>query len=103
MTEMTHAEWMAKGTELFGSDQMNWKFVCPCCGFIQTAEDYKAAGASSDAVAFSCVGRWAGSKREALGAKGKGPCNYAGGGLFRLNPVLVDGKHQVFAFAEGKL
>jgi hypothetical protein len=34
--------------------------------------------------------------------KGKGPCDYAGGGLIRLNPVTVvdgDKTHDVFEFA----
>ena len=58
-------------------------------------------GAPLTAVAFSCVGRWSGSKREAFGT-GEGPCNYAGGGFIGLNPVIVtDGEteNRVFEFA----
>jgi len=33
-------------------------------------------------------------------AEGDGPCNYAGGGLFRINPVSIDGRELgVFEFA----
>jgi hypothetical protein len=54
------------------------------------------------------VGRWTGAKREAF-SDGQGPCNYAGGGLFKLNPVTVvmdpdehgSREHCVFEFAEG--
>ncbi len=114
---MTHAEWIAKAESLFGKDPMKWKFICPACKHVQSVQDYKDAGAPSEVAGFSCVGRWAGAKRDALGlnpeavkrgelppAEGVGPCNYAGGGLFRLNPVKVefpDGEvAYAFAFAE---
>lgn len=100
---ITYADWHAKGLELFGPDEMSWRFVCPCCQHVQTPHDYKNAGAPEGAVAFSCVGRWSGVKREAFG-QGPGPCNYAGGGLFGLNPVsltMPDGKPRpIFEFAE---
>ena len=106
---MTHDEWVAEGTKRFGPDMMTWRFVCPSCGHVQTAADYKAAGAPINVVAFSCIGRWLTNgaddpKRDKKLAKAAfkkkgGPCNYAGGGLFKLNPVEVDGQH-CFAFAE---
>lgn len=115
---MTHAKWLAEAERRFGPDPMQWKFVCPVCKHVASTQNYKDAGAPSEAVGFSCVGRWAGAKRDALGlnpeavkrgelapAKGDGPCNYAGGGLFRLNPVEIEmeggAKTHAFAFAEG--
>ena len=103
--KMTYDEWMAEGTRLFGPDQQTWRFVCPVCKHVATPADWKAAGASEGAIGFSCVGRWGPNPRDAF-ERGKkpGPCNYAGGGLFRLNPVTVtapDGsEHQMFAFEE---
>jgi hypothetical protein len=98
---MTHAEWHALGVRLFGADEMSWRFVCPCCGHVATPTDYKTAGAPQGAVAYSCVGRWLPVAQEAF-TTGPGPCTYAGGGLFGLNPVrvtLVDGTaRDVFAF-----
>jgi hypothetical protein len=85
---ITHAEWLAEGERRFGTDKTAWRFVCPACGHVASVADWKAAGAPEAAVAFSCVGRWTGAKREAFG-DGKGPCNYTGGGLFALNPVTV--------------
>jgi hypothetical protein len=99
MIEMTKDEWETKGQKRFGPDKMQWKFICPCCGHIASVAEWQAIGAAVGEVAFSCIGRHMDKPREALGGKGKGPCNYAGGGLFKLNPVSVDG-HQVFAFAE---
>lgn len=90
MKTMTREEWNQKGTELFGPDQFKWRFICPACKHIASVQDYKDAGATQTAVAFSCVGRWAGAKRDMFG-KGEGPCNYAGGGLIGLNPVEIDG------------
>ena len=85
---LTLQEWEAEGTRRFGPDKMDWRFVCPCCGFVASARDYHVAGAPDTAVAFSCVGRWWAHRREAFErGKSPGPCNYAGGGLFRLNPV----------------
>jgi hypothetical protein len=97
---MTLEEWHAEGERLFGQDEMQWRFVCPACGHVATPLDWKNAGAKESHVAFSCVGRFMESPRDAF-AKGPGPCNYAGGGLIGLNPVQIDGrKERYFAFAE---
>lgn len=101
---LTFEAWQAEGVRRFGEDKRKWRFVCPACGHVASAMDWVNAGAS-DSIAFSCIGRWTGAKREAFTkAGGEGPCDYAGGGLFRLNPVQVideEGKeHSVFAFAD---
>lgn len=99
---MTRDEWEKEGTELFGPDLMQWRFVCPACGHRQTVQDYKDAGAPPEAVAFSCVGRYLSKKKRVFSLDGieqeKGPCDYAGGGLLRLNPKEVDGQ-MYFDFA----
>jgi len=100
--KIAHEDWCAKGRELFGDDPMNWKFVCPSCGHVASVADWKNAGASEGEFAFSCIGRRLGSGND-MGGK-KQPCNYAGGGLFQLNPVIViyadGGERPTFAFAE---
>jgi hypothetical protein len=98
---MTKAEWIEEGKKRFGPDIMKWKFVCPSCGFIASVEDWKKAGASSGEVAFSCIGRRITPERDAFDKSKPGPCNYAGGGLFRLNPLEVDGV-KYFNFAEAE-
>jgi len=113
LVRCTLAAWRAKAVELFGEDNMKWKFVCPICGHVASVQDWKDAGAPATATAFSCVGRWAGANPKTSkgnigpnGIKGKGPCNYAGGGLFQLNPVIVvdpDGVEiKAFAFADNE-
>jgi predicted RNA-binding Zn-ribbon protein involved in translation (DUF1610 family) len=97
ITEMTREEWEAEGSALFGPDRMAWRFVCPVCGHVTATRDWKDAGAPETAAAFSCVGRWLDGSRSAFEGKGPGPCDYSGGGLFRLNPLCVDG-HRVFDF-----
>lgn len=100
---MTYDEWKAEGERLFGPDRNTWKFKCPSCGFVADANDYKATGAPLGAIGYSCIGRFYKdqSKVEDFFAKKTkkkgGPCNYAGGGLFRINPVEVDGEF-FFAF-----
>lgn len=98
---MTREEWMAEGTRRFGVDQMKWKFICPACKHVASVQDYADAGASSNVVAFSCVGRWMNKPRDAFG-EGPGPCNYAGGGLIGLNPVEVDGGRYFDFATDGK-
>jgi len=101
-TTLTHEQWKAEAQRRFGVDHLDWRFVCPACGHVSSVRDWRDAGAPVNAAASSCVGRWLPSQREAFG-EGPGPCNYAGDGLFKLNPVTVehDGKtFQMFAFAE---
>lgn len=108
MQKMTHAAWKAEGLRRFGADPRAWQFVCPSCGHIASVADWKAAGAPDGAVAFSCIGRYTGDGNAAADKAFKhagGPCNYTGGGLFRLNPVEVDFEDgnepmRAFAFAE---
>ena len=103
MREITRENWLAEAAERFGKDPLKWAFVCPVCGGIQTVQDYKDAGAPQSAAGFSCVGRWVEGSQDAFEQNGPGPCNYAGGGLFRLNPVHItmpDGEVvQAFEFA----
>jgi len=101
----TMAEWRAEATRLFGPDLLDWRFVCPSCGHVASVRDWREAGAPVGTTAFSCVGRWLGETDDEKTFRRKGgPCNYAGGGLFGLNPVTVvldDGSEiKVFAFAE---
>ena len=99
---MTESDWYAEGEKRFGKDRLKWRFKCPSCGYVASVQDWKDAGASSGEVAFSCIGRALGNKKEMYDKTG-GPCNYAGGGLFRINPVKVEhptGETWVFDFAE---
>lgn len=107
-TIMTEAEWLAKGTALFGEDKLTWKFKCPSCGYVVCGNDYKALkeqGATGAHVGFSCIGRFMPNSSDFLHRKPEdpGPCNYAGGGLFTINPIVVtygEGKHvEMFEFA----
>ena len=102
---MTKEEWIEKAKELFGEDVMDWKFVCPSCGNIQSVGDfkqYKDKGAKAESAYFNCIGRYDGHGDVPM-LSGKSPCNYSGGGLIGLNPITVtdgDKKTHVFAFAE---
>lgn len=101
--KFTLDQWKKLGEEKYGKNQYNWKFKCPACGYIATPQDYIEAGAP-DAIAFSCIGRFKGIAQSGIFPKDgkikKGiPCDYAGGGLFKLNPINVDG-HCIFEFAD---
>lgn len=73
----------------FGDNPAQWAFVCPSCAHVATVQDWRDAGAPDGAIAFSCVGRWTGAGEAATFKGAGGPCNYAGGGLFGLNPVTL--------------
>lgn len=102
-----HEEWLQEARDRFGPDPMKWRFVCPSCGHVASIQDWKDAGAAEGEVAFSCVGRHAKASQAAADAafrRSGGPCNYTGGGLFKLNPVAVDfgegnGPRMTFEFA----
>lgn len=100
---ISHADWLAEAERRFGKYPHQWAFVCPVCGHVATIADWLNAGASESAVAFSCIGRYRPGAAAAFSGK-PGPCNYAGGGLFRLNPVHVvfpDGStRETFEFAD---
>lgn len=84
---LTYPQWHAEGTRRFGCDLLQWRFVCPSCGHVATPAQWKAVGAAAGEVAFSCIGRHTPGAGSIF--SGKSPCNYAGGGLVRLNPVTV--------------
>lgn len=99
------ADWEAEGARIFGPDRRKWRFECPSCGHVASAQEWRDAGAPEKAVAFACVGRWAGDPQKAADAAFRlagGPCNYTGDGLVQINPVevLIPGRPswQVFAF-----
>ena len=103
---MTPDEWRAQGEELFGPKMLEWRFKCPICGHVQSAQDfhkYKDQGANPSSAYQECLGRYLpkGESRQALGAGGKveQPCDYAAYGLFNLCPVLVvDEDHETKCF-----
>lgn len=98
-TSYTEAEWAAEARRRFGDDVMQWRFICPVCQHVPAVQEWKDEGVLG-AAGFSCIGRWTGG-REAFGGSDpsdRGPCDYAGGGLFALNPVDVDGT-AMFDFA----
>jgi hypothetical protein len=92
---VTEAAWRAEGAALFGADTSAWRFVCPSCGFVASVKDWRDAGARDGEIAFSCIGRHKGADGTRTFKREGGPCDYAGGGLFLLNPVRVthDGGH----------
>lgn len=90
------ADWHKLASDKFGNDARHWKFICPICKTPQTAQDFINAGVpeadAKTSIAVECIGRWLPNSEKAFGEKKrkKGvPCNYAGYGLFKLNPVPV--------------
>lgn len=110
MTELkiSYEEWEAEGEKRYGKDKKVWKFKCPNCKFVQTFNDFLKEGATKDEasgmIGFSCIGRVIKGCKGELGNK-TAPCNYAGGGLFRFNPITIthDGQEQTYFDFEDSL
>ena len=82
---ITHADWVIEAVAKFGHPG-KIRFVCPVCKHVASVDDYKKAGAEEGDIGVVCIGRYT----LKLGDDPhKGPCDYAGYGLFRLNPVRV--------------
>ena len=100
-TRITESAWLQEVTRRFGPDSRAWRFCCPSCDHIASIQDWKDAGASEADFAFSCVGRHLPNPKRLFDKPG--PCDYAGGGLFKLNPVTVVRENgaeiSLFAFA----
>lgn len=113
MKTMTYHEWLAEGKRLFGEDFFQWRFECPVCHNIAAVSDFeqhKEKCATPDSATKECIGRYQDRKyrpfsRSPLSkdeAKVKQPCDYAGYGLKRLSPVVIERDGQqihCFAFA----
>lgn len=103
-----HEDWRDEAVRRYG-DLKKIKFKCPVCGYVATPEEWKKYGGTDGQIGFSCVGRLMPAPERAFGGgkKNGGPCDYAGGGLIRLNPVTVEleegGSIDVFDFADDPL
>ena len=92
-------DFIKEAESLYGKAAKKWKFICPVCDTIQSAEDLIAAGVDKakvkNYIGFSCIGRWtgAGSHLESKG-KGKG-CDWTLGGFFHAHTLEIE-------YAEGK-
>jgi hypothetical protein len=95
--QFTYDEWLEEGERRFGKDKSKWKFKCPSCGHVASVQDYLNANAE-DSIGFSCIGRYIGAEGDFLKQNGS-PCNYAGGGLLRINPMKIKDHGDFFEFA----
>lgn len=55
--KQTLDEWQAEAKRRFGEKVLDWKFVCPRCGNIQSGRDFTNLGISAQSVYLECVGR----------------------------------------------
>jgi len=68
MKIIQHEEWKTLGKKLFGDNQRKWKFVCPNCGHVQTAQEFLDIGVDwseiSSVWGYTCVGVYHAMDRE---------------------------------------
>lgn len=99
--QISWQEWAQEGARKFGSNPMEWRFVCPSCGHVAAASEWIELGAPQNAVGFACVGNWM-AVAAPVGSS-TGPCVYQGS-VGDLSPIhLIDEAgttFPMFAFAD---
>ena len=63
----TEQQWLNEGIAKYGAWIPNWRFKCPCCGRINTAEEFDKVGLDVEDASQFCIGNF----------KKKTGCNYA--------------------------
>ncbi|MEV2908606.1 VVA0879 family protein [Paenibacillus larvae] len=100
MKKQSLNEWQAEAKRHFGEKGLDWKFVCPKCGNIQSGQDFINLGISAlspQDVYQECVGRHT----------DKAGCNWAAYGLLgtlgqgRIVVTPEGNEVEVFDFAGG--
>lgn len=114
MKKIDFDEWFEIGIKLYGDKIINWKFICPMCRKIQTAQDLLDCGIDRDKldgyIGFSCIGRFNGKGLPFLSSSRKEDnfphgCDWTLGGLFggmgKEITIIKDGKDMSrFDFAD---
>lgn len=88
--KLTQEELLSEAIERFGSDPMDFKFICPHCGDVAAIRDFRDAGADPGRAGQECIGRHLGAldkskhpSAEAYRKAGNRGCDWAAYGLFR--------------------
>lgn len=98
MKKVKHKNWLEDGSERFGTDFSNWRFVCPNCKEVYTFKDlkeYTDSETASKYLGFSCIGRL---------TENRG-CDWTLGGLFKIHSkevIFDDGKVSPVMLFEGE-
>lgn len=71
---LTFNDWVAEGEKRFGKEKLDWKFVCPNCGHVQTMRDFQNADIDPQRAYQVCASRY--------NIGGKSTCKWSAGGLF---------------------
>lgn len=105
---ITEAEWRAEGVRLFGDDVFRWRFVCPGCGGVQCAEDFREFTNNANAAYRECLGRYLprALTRSWMNDKPRPGvrCDYAAFGFLKITRTIVtanDITEPVFEFDLG--
>lgn len=83
----TQDELAAEALRRFGENPENWAFICPRCGDVAVAQDFRDANSDPNRIGRECIGRHRGALRGLANTTGKGQadrgCDWAAYGLFR--------------------
>ena len=84
---LLYMDWLARGKELYGPDMLDWQFVCPACGHVQTLREFHEAGIDPDYGVANCASRF--------GLGGNPTCKWTTGGLLRLGGCYVINRNYI--------
>lgn len=95
---LLYKDWVARGKELYGPNKLDWQFVCPACGHVQTLREFHEVGIDPDYGVYKCASRF--------GLGGSPTCMCTTGGHLRLGGCYVINQNYIpqliFAFAADK-
>lgn len=88
MRKYNYKEWLSEGKKLFGTNFINWGFVCPACNKVSYVRDFIELGISKDdaleVAPVHCIGRHNGKGVKGINGANKGNgCDWSANGLLR--------------------
>lgn len=54
----TEQQWLNEGIAKYGAWIPNWRFKCPCCGRINTADEFDKVGLDVEDASQFCIGNF---------------------------------------------
>jgi len=89
MEKISKEAWNALGEARFGKNYADWRWICPCCGRVNSGSEFIKFGESPTRGATICIGRVNGKGVSGMGVAKKDRhcetgCDWAAGGISLL-------------------
>ena len=84
---LSYDDWLERGKALYGPDMLDWKFVCPVCGHVQTLREFADGGVDPDYGVCNCASRF--------GLGGNENCQWTTGGALVIGGLYVINRNYI--------